>query len=105
MMTTLVRAIAAGDMKRVREVIRESPDLVTSAMTESCFIDEIKHQFYAGDTPLHVAVAGFSIRDRAVPDRAVREPCGERSAPSRAATLRVRRKHLESRNPEQNRRV
>jgi ankyrin repeat protein len=62
---TLLRAIAAGETKRVLDLVGRYPDLVGIAAregaTRACstphFLDEIGHYIYAGDTALHIAAA------------------------------------------------
>jgi ankyrin repeat protein len=64
---TLVRAIVAGDAASASQLLAASPALAgarfevgaTRQAAKPCFLDEIKHYFYAGDTALHIAAAAY----------------------------------------------
>lgn len=66
----LFRAIAAGEAAKVKEALERSPRLATEATTVGasaasalpCFLSEIQHYFYAGDTALHIAAASYNGR-------------------------------------------
>ena len=63
----LVRAIVAGENKKVSRLLAAAPGLVEAravvgASRETAgqyFFEEIKHYLYGGDTALHMAAAGF----------------------------------------------
>ena len=64
---TLVDAIVLGNTESVREILKVSPGLAkksavigaSRAAASNYFYTEIRHYFYAGDTALHMAGAGF----------------------------------------------
>jgi hypothetical protein len=63
----LVDAIVLGNTASAREILKVSPGLVkksavtgaSRAAASNYFYTEIRHYFYAGDTALHMAGAGF----------------------------------------------
>jgi hypothetical protein len=63
---TVVQAIARGAHGRVSGLLAAAPDLVVTRLgggdlrsVEECFLAEIDHQMYAGDTALHIAAAAY----------------------------------------------
>jgi hypothetical protein len=56
---TLTAAIVAGSRARVAELLAGAPELASACAGEDCFLDEIRHMVYAGDTALHVAAACY----------------------------------------------
>ena len=54
-----IEAIAADDRAELRHLLDAQPDLVGQGVSEERFVTAIVHQFYRGDTLLHVAAAGF----------------------------------------------
>lgn len=65
----MVRAIADDDAREAAKLIRSSPSLVRQHLTIGAtrdraadfYLNEIRHYVYAGDTPLHVAAAGYRL--------------------------------------------
>ncbi len=65
----LLRAIAARDRRLALRLLEESRALALSrieegaarATGEACFLAEIAHSIYTGDTPLHVAAAAYQL--------------------------------------------
>jgi ankyrin repeat protein len=65
----LIRAIAAGDVPTALRVLATSPSLAnarvergaTREATTDFFLDEIRHNVYAGDTALHIAAASYRL--------------------------------------------
>lgn len=63
----LIRALVDGNTAKVRELIDAAPGLVVQAARKGAsrqesgdyFFPAIRHYLYAGDTPLHMAAAGF----------------------------------------------
>ena len=63
----LLRVIASGDTARAVQMLDGSRALATqravsgasAQAAESCFLAEIMHYFYAGDTALHIAAASY----------------------------------------------
>ena len=63
----LMRVIASGDAAQALRILDGSPALATAFASvgataespEGCFLMEIKHYFYAGDTALHIAAASY----------------------------------------------
>lgn len=61
----LLRAIASGDTAHAVRILDTSPALATAPVSvgasaeaaDGCFLTEIRHYFYAGDTALHIAAA------------------------------------------------
>jgi hypothetical protein len=65
---TVVQAILRGDHARASGLLAAAPELVVTRFgdgdrsgVEECFLDEIEHQMYAGDTALHVAAAAYEV--------------------------------------------
>jgi hypothetical protein len=64
---TFVRAIAQGDQARVSGLLAAAPELAlarlavgaTRQAAEGCYLDEIDHYVYGGDTALHIAAASY----------------------------------------------
>lgn len=62
-----VRLVIGGDLNRVAERLRASPELATMAApvgatrqaASAFFLEPIAHYIYAGDTALHIAAAAF----------------------------------------------
>jgi hypothetical protein len=59
--TTFVQAVAAADAAAVRRLLIAHPELARckAQPANECFIKEIEHCLYGGDTPLHVAAAAY----------------------------------------------
>jgi hypothetical protein len=63
----LVRAVAVGDTTLASRLLAASPSLASAHLEQGAtrqaateyFINEIQHYLYAGDTPLHLAAAGY----------------------------------------------
>ena len=63
----LLRAIASGDTAHAVRILDTSPALATAPVSvgasaesgDGCFLTEIQHYFYAGDTALHIAAASY----------------------------------------------
>ena len=63
------RAIASGDSARALSMLEKSPALATAAAVTGAtrqeateyFLSEVSRYVYAGDTPLHVAAAGYRV--------------------------------------------
>jgi hypothetical protein len=61
------RAVAAGDTAAASRLLAASPGLATACLEEGAarhgpkgyFLEEIRHNLYAGDTALHVAAAAY----------------------------------------------
>jgi ankyrin repeat protein len=66
---SLIRAIVRDDAPEVAKMLGASPFLARECLAVGAtrqgpggfFFEEIKHYFYAGDTPLHAAAAGYRI--------------------------------------------
>lgn len=58
-MEAAIAAIVANDRVGLARMLAAEPGLVTQALKTESFLDAITHQFYAGDTLLHIAAAGF----------------------------------------------
>ncbi len=58
-MPAAIEAIVADDRTGLASLLDAQPGLVRLTVTDERFIEAIVHQFYAGDTLLHVAAAGF----------------------------------------------
>ncbi len=59
-LTRFTRAIVDGDEARVLELLAGAPELAQAPHSaEEYFLDEIRHQVYAGDTALHLAAACY----------------------------------------------
>ena len=62
-----IRLVVRGDIEQVSRRLRRDPALASMAATEGAtrqqavefFFPEIAHYLYGGDTPLHMAAAGF----------------------------------------------
>lgn len=56
---TFVRAIARGERAHVSALLATTPEFALARIGagEECFVEEISHQLYRGDTLLHVAAA------------------------------------------------
>ena len=67
---TLIEAIVADDRPTARQLVTASPALVTTSLgtgatrqqSRDFWIPEIGHYVYRGDTPLHVAAAGYRTK-------------------------------------------
>lgn len=87
----LFRGIAERDSSLVSQLLAANPDLLTagSQLAEE-FLPEIRHQFYVGDTALHIAAAAFwPDSDRPA---ACRWRLHKSSQPTRRATAALRRR-------------
>ena len=66
----LMVSIASGDTAKASEAVAASPELIqksaihgaSRAEASRYFFPQIKHYLYAGDTPLHIAAAGFRFQ-------------------------------------------
>ncbi len=58
-MEDAIDAIVANDREALERLLAAEPDLTKQGLKTERFIDAITHQFYTGDTLLHVAAAGF----------------------------------------------
>lgn len=60
-MLTFVRSIARGERAQVSILLAAVPELAVATVgaAEQCFLDEITHQVYRGDTALHIAAAAY----------------------------------------------
>jgi hypothetical protein len=58
---TFVRAIARGERARVSALLAAAPELAVASVGagDQCFVEEISHLVYPGDTALHVAAAAY----------------------------------------------
>jgi hypothetical protein len=64
---TLIRTIAAGDAAAAQALLEATPALArarvihgaTRAAPTPCFLDELRHVVYRGDTALHIAAAAY----------------------------------------------
>jgi ankyrin repeat protein len=64
---TLLRAIASRDRHTTSRLLAHSPSLARMAMSvgtthqdeSTYYFEQIRHYAYAGDTPLHIAAAGY----------------------------------------------
>jgi ankyrin repeat protein len=56
---TFLRAIARGDRSRVPVLLAAAPQLAGASVgaRDECFLDELSHHVYRGDTALHIAAA------------------------------------------------
>lgn len=57
----LVNAILNDDRARVRALLKAVPELATEPVKKARLAMELPHWIYAGDTPLHVAAAGYRL--------------------------------------------
>lgn len=65
----LIIAILADDLATVKRIIAETPGEAAKAVNIGAtrenateyFVDQLKHYFYAGDTPLHVAAMAYRV--------------------------------------------
>lgn len=65
----LIRAIVRGDKQSAAKLIAKQPLLAPQSISVGAtreaaadfFFNEIKHYFYAGDTPLHAAAAAYRV--------------------------------------------
>jgi hypothetical protein len=65
----LMRAIATGDVAVASQMLAVSPVLACTQLERGAtrqtasdfFLEDIAHYVYAGDTPLHVAAAGYRV--------------------------------------------
>jgi hypothetical protein len=63
----LMRAVAKGDAATALRLLTASPTLASARLEDgatrqaakACYLDEIEHYLYAGDTALHVAAAAY----------------------------------------------
>jgi len=61
-MEAIFTAILKDDRKRVKELLRADGDVATSRIGEArLFQSKIFHWMYVGDTPLHLAAAGYRV--------------------------------------------
>jgi len=61
-MVEVFRAILEDDRATVQDLLTVDPSLVVARATEASFYDEkIFHWLYVGDTPLHLASAGYRV--------------------------------------------
>ena len=59
---SLFAAIVEDDRAKVKELLRADPGLVKRGVQEKGRLEAgMTHWFYAGDTPLHVAAAGYRV--------------------------------------------
>jgi len=59
-MKNLIAAVLKNDVPGTRQLLQSEPDLATTSFrTEKLFRAEIFHWIYVGDTPLHLAAAGY----------------------------------------------
>src|SRR6266403_601198 len=59
---SLLMAILDDDRAKVKELLKTDPGLARRGTTEqSRYGSSIAHWIYAGDTPLHVAAAGYRV--------------------------------------------
>ena len=58
---TFVRAIARGERARVSVLLAAAPELAVASVGagDQCFVEEMSHHLYRGDTALHVAAAVY----------------------------------------------
>ncbi len=60
--TKLLRAIEEDDRRAVKTLLRNNPALAASRLAHAeLHTGAIRHWLYAGDTPLHLAAAGYRI--------------------------------------------
>ena len=57
----LTHAILIDDRARVRALLNAAPQLANERVTKARLAMELPHWIYAGDTPLHVAAAGYRV--------------------------------------------
>ena len=61
-MDTLLRAILDDDRAKVRALVTDDSSLVSQLISDARFYDsKIFHWMYVGDTPLHLAAAGYRV--------------------------------------------
>src|SRR5262245_6629930 len=61
-MASLLAAIVADDRARARQLLKAEPGLATALIKRPrLFQSKIFHWIYAGDTPLHLAAAGYRV--------------------------------------------
>jgi ankyrin repeat protein len=66
----LFRVIAAGQTRNALRMLDRTPMLATAvsrsgasvSSASRCFLEDIKHHFYSGDTALHIAAASYDSR-------------------------------------------
>jgi ankyrin repeat protein len=58
---SLIAAILDDDRAKVKELLKSDPGLARRGTTEESLESRIAHWIYAGDTPLHVAAAGYRV--------------------------------------------
>jgi len=57
----LMHAILDDDRARVKELLKAAPELANERMKKARLALELPHWIYAGDTPLHMAAAGYRV--------------------------------------------
>lgn len=58
---SLIEAILNDDRVTVKELLKAVPELATEPVKKARLAMELPHWIYAGDTPLHVAAAGYRV--------------------------------------------
>lgn len=68
-LTSLLRAISAGDAARATRMLESAPQLALASIRDGAtrqtsapfFLEEIGRQVYSGDTALHIAAAAYQL--------------------------------------------
>jgi hypothetical protein len=60
-MDELIAAIVADDEAKLAGLLRDEGRSAICGCGGECYLDEIGHHLYAGDTPLHVAAAAYRV--------------------------------------------
>jgi ankyrin repeat protein len=61
-MNPLLQAILDDDLRQVKRLLKADPSLATQSVRQpKLFKSKILHWLYAGDTPLHLATAGYRV--------------------------------------------
>ena len=58
---SLFKAILDDDRARVKELLKAAPELANERVKKARLALELPHWIYAGDTPLHMAAAGYRV--------------------------------------------
>jgi ankyrin repeat protein len=58
---SLINAILADDRARVKQLLKAAPELAIEPVKKARLALELPHWIYVGDTPLHVAAAGYRV--------------------------------------------
>lgn len=57
----IIDAVLSERAADLSDLLRNAPSLASTRFEHEMFLDAVGHQFYAGDTPLHVAAAGICL--------------------------------------------